>query len=47
VVSLCALAVAAVIVVLARRNPVTARNVNEAKTVPAALAVQTGGSTGR
>jgi PiT family inorganic phosphate transporter len=47
VVSLCALAVAAVIVVLARRNPVTARNVNEAKTVPAGLAVQTGGSTGR
>ncbi|WP_329538090.1 inorganic phosphate transporter (plasmid) [Streptomyces sp. NBC_01450] len=47
VVSLCALAVAAVIVVLAQRNPVTARNVNEAKTVPAGLAVQTGGSTGR
>jgi PiT family inorganic phosphate transporter len=32
-VSLCALAVATVIVVLARRNPVTARNVNEARTV--------------
>lgn len=47
VVSVCALAVATVIVVLARRNQVTARNVNEAKTVQVIAAVQTGGDTDR
>lgn len=46
-VALCALAVATVIVVLARRNPVTASNVNEAKTVRILPAAQTGGGTGR
>ncbi|MEU1408438.1 inorganic phosphate transporter [Streptomyces sp. NPDC005728] len=46
-VSLCALALTTVIVVLARRNPVTAHNVNEAKTVRVGLVVPTGGGSGR
>jgi PiT family inorganic phosphate transporter len=43
-VAMCALAIAAVLVVLARRNPVTARNVNQAKAVRVRPVAGTGGS---